>query len=116
MPCRLPHRTNIFFFNLGVVFNLCFVFMSHPICARAQFTNLVRDLDAPGELAATKSYQFDFSNVDKQYDSYSGAPANMIYQNPLRPATLRIDTGAPGATFFLLHLPTKHGLSFLQPS
>lgn len=44
-----------------------------------EFTNLVRDLDAPGELAATKSYQFDFSNVDKQYDSYSGINVKLRY-------------------------------------
>ncbi len=31
-----------------------------------EFSNLVRDLDAPGELAATKTYPFDFSTVDKQ--------------------------------------------------
>jgi hypothetical protein len=31
-----------------------------------EFSNLVRDLDAPGELTATKTYPFDFSTVDKQ--------------------------------------------------
>ena len=31
-----------------------------------EFSNLVRDLDAPGELNATKTYPFDFSAVDKQ--------------------------------------------------
>ena len=35
-----------------------------------EFSNLVRDLDAPGELNATKTYPFDFSAVDKQVGSY----------------------------------------------
>mmetsp|Transcript_48166 Transcript_48166/g.75227 ORF Transcript_48166/g.75227 Transcript_48166/m.75227 type:complete len:304 (-) Transcript_48166:191-1102(-) len=44
-----------------------------------EFTNLVRDLDAPGELSQTKTYPFDFSNVDKQYDSYNGINVKLRY-------------------------------------
>jgi vacuolar protein sorting-associated protein 26 len=44
-----------------------------------EFSNLVRDLDAPGELTATKSYPFDFSTVDKQYDSYNGINVKLRY-------------------------------------
>mmetsp|Transcript_36512 Transcript_36512/g.85811 ORF Transcript_36512/g.85811 Transcript_36512/m.85811 type:complete len:305 (-) Transcript_36512:266-1180(-) len=44
-----------------------------------EFTNLVRDLDAPGELVTTKTYPFDFSNVDKQYDSYNGINVKLRY-------------------------------------
>jgi len=44
-----------------------------------EFTNLVRDLDAPGELTQTKVYQFDFASVDKQYDSYNGINVKLRY-------------------------------------
>ncbi len=39
----------------------------------------VRDLDAPGELVQTKTYPFDFSNVDKQYESYNGINVKLRY-------------------------------------
>ena len=44
-----------------------------------EFSNLVRDLDAPGELTASKTYAFDFSTVDKQYDSYNGINVKLRY-------------------------------------
>jgi hypothetical protein len=44
-----------------------------------EFSNLVRDLDAPGELVASKTYPFDFSSVDKQYDSYNGINVKLRY-------------------------------------
>jgi len=44
-----------------------------------EFTNLVRDLDAPGDLVSSKTYAFDFSNVDKQYDSYNGINVKLRY-------------------------------------
>lgn len=37
-----------------------------------EFTSLVRELDSPGDLTSSKTYPFDFSNVEKQYDSYNG--------------------------------------------
>jgi hypothetical protein len=32
-----------------------------------------------GELTATKTYAFDFENVDKQYDSYNGINVKLRY-------------------------------------
>ena len=37
-----------------------------------EFTSLVRELEGPGELNGSQSYLFDFSSVDKQYESYDG--------------------------------------------
>jgi len=44
-----------------------------------EFIAMVRDLDAPGELTQTKTYPFDFENVDKQYDSYNGINVKLRY-------------------------------------
>lgn len=44
-----------------------------------EFTSLVRELDAPGVLDHTKEYPFDFSSVDKQYESYNGVNVRLRY-------------------------------------
>eukprot|EP00294_Goniomonas_avonlea_P001580 CAMPEP_0114544848 /NCGR_PEP_ID=MMETSP0114-20121206/3090_1 /TAXON_ID=31324 /ORGANISM="Goniomonas sp, Strain m" /LENGTH=305 /DNA_ID=CAMNT_0001729245 /DNA_START=20 /DNA_END=937 /DNA_ORIENTATION=- len=44
-----------------------------------EFTSLVRELDSPGELSSTKTYPFDFTNVEKQYDSYNGINVKLRY-------------------------------------
>lgn len=43
------------------------------------FTSLTRDLEAPGELSEGKSYSFDFANVEKQYETYTGANVRLRY-------------------------------------
>ena len=37
-----------------------------------EFTSLVRELDVPGGLQGTKTFPFEFTNVEKQYESYDG--------------------------------------------
>ena len=37
-----------------------------------EFTSLVRELEVPGELQGTKSFPFEFTSVEKQYESYDG--------------------------------------------
>jgi len=44
-----------------------------------EFTSLVRELDAPGLLYNEKSYPFDFSNIQKPYESYSGLNVKLRY-------------------------------------
>ena len=36
------------------------------------FLSLVRQLDPPGELTGPKVYNFEFQQVDKPYESYTG--------------------------------------------
>lgn len=36
------------------------------------FLSLVRQLDPPGELTSSKVYNFDFQQVEKPYESYTG--------------------------------------------
>lgn len=36
------------------------------------FLSLVRQLDPPGELTSSKTYKFDFQQVEKPYESYTG--------------------------------------------
>lgn len=43
------------------------------------FTSLVRELDSPGVLLRDQRYDFDFSNVDKPYESYNGLNVRLRY-------------------------------------
>lgn len=36
------------------------------------FTSLVKELARPGELTQTTSYDFEFLNVEKPYETYTG--------------------------------------------
>lgn len=38
-----------------------------------EFTSLVRDLARPGELTQSETYDFEFVNVEKPYETYTGA-------------------------------------------
>jgi vacuolar protein sorting-associated protein 26 len=38
-----------------------------------QFTSLVRELARPGELTQNIAYDFEFVQVEKPYESYTGA-------------------------------------------
>ena len=38
-----------------------------------EFTSLVRDLARPGELTQSTTYDFEFVNVEKPYETYTGA-------------------------------------------
>lgn len=38
-----------------------------------EFTSLVRELAPPGELMSNKSFDFEFVNVEKPFESYLGA-------------------------------------------
>lgn len=44
-----------------------------------QFTSLERLLDDPGDLTTTKQYDFEFTNVEKAYDTYSGINVRLRY-------------------------------------
>jgi vacuolar protein sorting-associated protein 26 len=44
-----------------------------------EFTSLVRELDAPGELHSQKQYSFAFTEVEKQYESYDGINVRLRY-------------------------------------
>lgn len=44
-----------------------------------EFTSVVRELAAAGQLTETQQYPFEFNNVDKPYDSYSGLNVRLRY-------------------------------------
>ena len=44
-----------------------------------EFTSLVRELEAPGELSANKKYAFEFANVEKNFETYSGTNVRLRY-------------------------------------
>jgi hypothetical protein len=43
------------------------------------FQTVVRELERPGELTDNKSYTFDFSNIDKIHETYSGNNVRLRY-------------------------------------
>ncbi|CAK9191113.1 unnamed protein product [Sphagnum troendelagicum] len=43
------------------------------------FTSLVRELDVPGEILECKTYPFEFSTVEMQYESYNGVNVRLRY-------------------------------------
>ncbi|CAL1287341.1 unnamed protein product, partial [Larinioides sclopetarius] len=44
-----------------------------------EFTSLVKDLARPGELCQNITYAFEFVNVEKPYESYTGANVRLRY-------------------------------------
>jgi len=44
-----------------------------------EFTSLVRELSAPGAMDRSMDFPFDFSSVDKQYESYNGLNVRLRY-------------------------------------
>lgn len=44
-----------------------------------EFTQMVRELEGPGELTVSKSYAFEFNNVEKQYETYTGSNVRLRY-------------------------------------
>lgn len=44
-----------------------------------EFTSLVSELEGPGEINSDKTYQFDFQNVEKAYETYSGTNVRLRY-------------------------------------
>ena len=44
-----------------------------------QFLNLTRELEPPGTLAENAQYDFDFKNVEMQYESYQGICVSLKY-------------------------------------
>lgn len=44
-----------------------------------EFLSLVQELAAPGELQHPQTYDFNFKNVEKQYESYNGINVKLRY-------------------------------------
>ena len=47
----------------------------HPF----EFVSMVQELANPGELKHTVSYDFEFKNIEKQYESYCGINVRLRY-------------------------------------
>ena len=44
-----------------------------------EFVDLVKELALPGELAQNRSYDFEFMQVEKPYESYTGTNVRLRY-------------------------------------
>lgn len=61
--------TSLFFF----LFLFCHVELFSDKSNTHEFVNLVKELALPGELTQNRSYDFEFMQVEKPYESYVGA-------------------------------------------
>ena len=48
-----------------------------------EFTSLVKDLARPGDLVQSSSYPFEFVNVEKPYESYTGSNVRLRFVSRL---------------------------------
>jgi len=48
-----------------------------------EFTSLVKELVKPGDMTTNGSYKFEFVNVEKPYESYTGKDVRLrsVYKN-----------------------------------
>lgn len=44
-----------------------------------EFTSLVKELAAPGDLTRSMTYDFEFQNVEKQHETYTGINVRLRY-------------------------------------
>ena len=44
-----------------------------------EFTSLVKELAAPGELMKDRTFDFEFQNVEKQHETYTGINVRLRY-------------------------------------
>ena len=51
----------------------CFTELYYDRGNHHEFTSLVKELARPGELTHNQSYPFEFQQVEKPYESYTGA-------------------------------------------
>ena len=51
--------------------------------AHYEFVSLLQELAAPGEMRNNQAFDFEFKNVEKQYESYHGINVKLRYYTPL---------------------------------
>ena len=54
-----------------------------------EFVDLVKELALPGELAQNRSYDFEFMQVEKPYESYTGTNVRLRYTLGPKRRTMR---------------------------
>jgi vacuolar protein sorting-associated protein 26 len=47
--------------------------------AHYEFLSLLQELAAPGEMRNNQAFDFEFKNVEKQYESYHGINVKLRY-------------------------------------
>jgi len=52
--------------------------------AHYEFLSLLQELAAPGEMRNNQSFDFEFKNVEKQYESYHGINVKLRYLYPAK--------------------------------
>lgn len=53
--------------------------MYYDRSAHYEFLSLLQELAAPGEMRNNQSFDFEFKNVEKQYESYHGINVKLRY-------------------------------------
>lgn len=63
-----------------MIFLLPFLELFNDKSNTHEFVNLVKELALPGELTQSRSYDFEFMQVEKPYESYIGANVRLRYE------------------------------------
>lgn len=72
-----------------------------------EFVNLVKELALPGELTQNRSYDFEFMQVEKPYESYIGANVRLRFVTvkpsllPCRNLIISNSTALPASPFWI---------------
>ena len=67
------------FYLLTYLLVLCRAELYYDRGNHQEFTSLVRELARPGEIAQNASYDFEFIQVEKPYESYTGTNVKLRY-------------------------------------
>lgn len=73
--CSFLHGLNNFQSQIHHCFNaisLCFAELYYDRGNHHEFVSLVKDLARPGELTQSQTLEFEFTHVEKPYESYTG--------------------------------------------
>jgi vacuolar protein sorting-associated protein 26A/B len=65
--------------GMGLLLILVMAEMYYDRGAHYEFVSLLQELAAPGEMRNNQSFEFEFKNVEKQYESYHGINVKLRY-------------------------------------
>lgn len=68
---KIVHSIVFFFFFLNTVFPLVLE-LYYDRGNHHEFVSLVKDLARPGEITQSQTFDFEFTHVEKPYESYTG--------------------------------------------
>lgn len=69
-----------------------------------EFTSLVKELARPGEMLQNTSYNFEFLNVEKPYETYTGSNVRLRYNKYIKNKMLYMYSCVIYVLFLIIHV------------